>query len=263
MLLLLKLVLVPALVGGVTLAARRWGLRVGGLLTALPMVAGPALCFYAIEQGNGFAASAARTTLLGIVGTAAFCVAYAWSARRASWFVTLLAGCLAFALTGAVMYRVRLGGLGEPVVAVAGLLIANRLMPLSSGTESASQPSRWDLPVRMGVAAMLVVVLTALADRLGPRLSGILTAFPVATVVIGVFTQVQRGHEAVAAFFRGLIRGLHSFVLFCFVFSAALGPLGLPLLPSVVSALFAQLAFQAVLLWWMSNRLLKNQQPEV
>jgi hypothetical protein len=55
MLLLLKLVLVPAFVGGVTLAARRWGLRVGGLLTALPMVAGPALCFYAIEQGNGFA----------------------------------------------------------------------------------------------------------------------------------------------------------------------------------------------------------------
>jgi hypothetical protein len=67
----------------------------------------------------------------------------------------------------------------------------------------------------MGVAAMLVVVLTALAQRLGPQLSGILTAFPVATVVIGVFTQVQRGHEALAAFFRGLIRGLHSFVLFC------------------------------------------------
>jgi hypothetical protein len=45
-------------------------------------------------------------------------------------------------------------------------------------------------------------------------------------------------------------------VLFCFVFSTALGPLGLPLLPSVVSALFAQLAFQAVLLWWMSKAVL-------
>jgi hypothetical protein len=248
MLLLLKLVLVPALVGGVTLAARKWGLRVGGLLTALPMVAGPALCFYAIEQGNEFAASAARTTLLGIVGTAAFCVAYAWSARRANWFVSLLAGWLAFALIGALIYRVRLGGIGEPAVAVAGLLIANRLMPPSSVVHSASQRSRWDLPVRMGVAAMLVVVLTALADRIGPQLSGILTAFPVATVVIGVFTQIQRGHEPVAAFFRGLLRGLHSFVLFCLVFSTALGPLGLPLIPSVVSALFAQLAFQAVLL---------------
>src|SRR5262245_45631866 len=191
MLLLIKLVLVPTLVGGVTLAARRWGLRVGGLLTALPMVAGPALCFYAIEQGSGFAASAARTTLLGIVGTAAFCVAYAWSARRANWFVSLLAGWLAFALMGSLMYPVRLGGVGEPAVAVAGLLIAYRLMPSSSGTHSARRSTRWDLPVRMGAAAMLVVVLTALADRLGPRLSGILTAFPVATVVIGVFTQVQ------------------------------------------------------------------------
>jgi hypothetical protein len=254
MLLLLKLVLVPTLVGGVTLAARRWGLRVGGLLTALPMVAGPALCFYAIEQGNGFAASAARTTLLGIVGTAAFCVAYAWSARRANWFVSLLAGWLAFALTGALIYRVRLGGLGEPAVAVAGLLIANRLMPSSSRSHAASQGSRWDLPVRMGVAAMLVVVLTALAHRLGPQLSGILTAFPVATVVIGVFTQVQRGHESVAAFLRGLLRGLHSFVLFCLVFSTTLGPLGLPLLPSVVSALLAQLTFQTLLLWWMSRQ---------
>ena len=169
----------------------------------------------------------------------------AWSARRANWFVSLLAGCLAFALTGAVMYRVRLGGLGEPVVAVAGLLIANRLMPLSSGSQSASQPSRWDLPVRMGVAAMLVVVFTAPPISSVPRLSGTLTAFPVATVVIAAFTQVERGHEPVATFFRGLIRGLHSFVLFCFVFSAALGSLGLPLLPSVVAALFAQLAFQA------------------
>jgi hypothetical protein len=65
MLLLLKLLLVPGLVAGVTLAARRWGLRIGGLLTALPMVAGPTLCFYAIEQGNRFAATAARATCSG------------------------------------------------------------------------------------------------------------------------------------------------------------------------------------------------------
>jgi hypothetical protein len=98
------------------------------------------------------------------------------------------------------------------------------------------------------LGGILVVVLTALADRLGPQISGILTAFPVATVVIGAFTHAQRGHESVASFFRALLRGLHSFVLFCFVFSTALGPLHLPLLPSVVSALLAQLTFQAILL---------------
>jgi hypothetical protein len=70
------------------------------------------------------------------------------------------------------------------------------------------------------------------------------------------FYTIEQGNGFAASAAR--IRGLHSFVLFCFVFSTALGPLGLPLLPSVVSGLFAQLAFQAVLLWWMSNRLLKK-----
>jgi hypothetical protein len=76
-LLLLKIFLVPMLVAGVTVATRRWGLRIGGVLTALPIVGGPTLCFYAIEQGNLFAASAARSTLLGIVAIAAFCVVFA------------------------------------------------------------------------------------------------------------------------------------------------------------------------------------------
>jgi hypothetical protein len=51
-LLVLKLVLVPGLVAGVTLGARRWGPAIGGWLTALPLVAGPTLFFLAIEQSS-------------------------------------------------------------------------------------------------------------------------------------------------------------------------------------------------------------------
>lgn len=61
MLLLAKLLLVPAFVAGVTACGRRWGERVGGVLTALPMVAGPALVFYALEQGEPFASDAASS----------------------------------------------------------------------------------------------------------------------------------------------------------------------------------------------------------
>ena len=55
MLFALKLSLVPLLIAGVTLGTRRWGPRIGGWLTALPVIAGPTLCFYAIEQGTDFA----------------------------------------------------------------------------------------------------------------------------------------------------------------------------------------------------------------
>ena len=67
MLFALKLCLVPVLVGAVTLATRRWGPRIGGWLTALPVIAGPTLCFYAIEQGSEFARRAAGATLVGLV----------------------------------------------------------------------------------------------------------------------------------------------------------------------------------------------------
>src|SRR5688572_29564927 len=118
MLLLLKLVLVPALVAAVTLAARRWGLRVAGIMTGLPLVAGPTFVFLAIEQGNGFAAEAARSAILGIVATTAFVVAYALSAMRVNWLASVLAGWIAFTAAGtAIATLPRPGVIGELVLA--------------------------------------------------------------------------------------------------------------------------------------------------
>jgi hypothetical protein len=254
-LLILKLVLVPTLVAAVTLAARRWGLRVGGVLTALPMVAGPTLGFYAIEQGHAFAASASRATMLGIAASGAFCVAYAWSARRVSWAPSVLAGWGAFACTALAMYGLPdLRGGGELALAVGALLISSRLLPTAPAGEMSITRQRWDLPMRMLVAAGVVVLFTALAALLGARLSGVLTALPVVTMIIAVFTHVQSGAGAIAAYFRGLLRGLHSFALFCAVFSAALGALEWGLLPATAAALAAQLSLQSLVLWRMSGR---------
>ena len=86
-LLVLRLVLVPLLIAAVTLASRRWGHRVGAFVTALPAVAGPTLLFYAIQQDALFAADAARGSLLGLVGVAAFCLVYARASIRFHWAV--------------------------------------------------------------------------------------------------------------------------------------------------------------------------------
>jgi hypothetical protein len=249
MLLILKLCLVPALVGAVTLAARRWGLRVGGVLTGLPMVAGPTLAFYAIEQGHVFAAGAARSAMLGICATAAFCVAYARSAARTPWPISVIAGWAAFAAVAALTYGLRdLGGIGELVLASSVLLFGRRLVPAPSSLPAPSIPRRWDLVLRMLASAVAVVLLTALAAWLGARLSGILSAFPVVTLILAVFTHVQHGPAAVSVFLRALLRGLHGFALFCFVLSIALGPLRWSLMAALVTALAAQMVLQTIML---------------
>jgi hypothetical protein len=249
LLLLLKLLLVPALVAAVTVASRRWGLRVGGLLTALPMVAGPTLCFYAIEQGHPFAASAARTAMLGIAATAAFCVAYARAARSVGWPASVAAGWAALAIVATLVYQLpNLRGIGELAIASATLFTGRRLIPSRHVAPAPAAAPRWDLPLRMISSATVVVAFTGLAALLGARLSGLVSAFPVVTMVLTVFTHAQRGTAPVATFLRAVLRGLHSFAVFCLVFSAALGAWQWTLVASAAAALGAQVAVQAVLL---------------
>jgi hypothetical protein len=58
-LLILKFLLAPGLVALASLAGRRWGLKVGGAIAGFPVVVGPILFFFAVEQGSGFASVAA------------------------------------------------------------------------------------------------------------------------------------------------------------------------------------------------------------
>ena len=254
MLLLIKLTLVPALVASVTLASRRWGLRVGGILTALPMVAGPTLVFYAIEQGPAFAAAAARTAMLGIAASAGFAVAYAWTARRWPWFLSLPAGWAAVAAVAAPLYRLRdLAGAGEFAIAIGALVVARRLIPAPPAPSAAPPgPPRWDVPLRMAASAAAVVLFTGIAAVLGARLSGFVSALPVVTMILAVFTHAQCGHASLATFLRGLLRGLHTFAVLCIVYATTLG-LGWPWPAAFATALGAQLALQAALLRFDEN----------
>jgi hypothetical protein len=74
--LLLKLLIVPLFLCGVSLAARRWGPQIGGLLAGFPVVTGPILFFLSVEQGSEFAARAAQGSLLAVIACIAFGVAY-------------------------------------------------------------------------------------------------------------------------------------------------------------------------------------------
>jgi len=253
MLLLLKLCLVPILVASVTLAARRWGPRIGGWLTALPIIAGPTLCFYAIEQGGEFAARATQATLVALVAVAAHAVTYARVCRRWAWPASLIASWIAFAVVTALLYAGQFNLLISLVLALASFAIAQRMLPARKPVVSAAVPPGRDLLLRMLAAAALVLILTSAADRLGPTLSGFLTPFPIATAIIAAFTQAERGPDAVISYFHGFVPALNSFALFCFVFALALVRFGLPL--AVTLALSAQLAIQGINLWRMMRSL--------
>jgi hypothetical protein len=251
--LLLKLLLVPGLVAAVTVAVRRWGPAVGGWLAGLPVVAGPVLVFYALEQGTLFAARAANGTLAGLVATTAFVVAYATASARWSWPVCVVLGWTTFAAVVLALHAAQLGSIASLACVVAATVIGRRALPRlpPEPTPMSVGHSRSDLPVRLVATATLVVTLTGLADRLGPNLSGLLNAFPVLTTIIAAFTHAQRGRVAMVDFLNGYLQSVVGFALFCVVMAAALPWLGLG--RALIAALTVQFVSHAFLLWRVSR----------
>jgi hypothetical protein len=245
-LLLLKATLSPLLIAAVTVAARRWGPRVGGFLLGLPIVAGPTLGFYAVEQGSDFAAVAVRATLLGLVAVGVFCIVYAHAATRAPWPVCLALGWSAFGIVTAASPGVSLPLVASFVAGVAALFAARSLLPASTDVTPVARPPRWDLAMRMVSAALLVSILTAAADSLGPLWSGVLTPFPVAVSIMVAFTHAQNGAGAAARFLHAFLPGLATFAVFCLVLALTLNRA--PVAVAFATALAVQIGTQAVYL---------------
>jgi hypothetical protein len=219
----MKLTLAPALVAAATLVARRWGALVGGVVGGFPAVVGPILIALDAEQGDAFAARAAAGALAGLISLTAFVLAYGWLARMLSWPATLALSWAAFAIATVTLEQLSIPSeVALPLVLVC-FALAYAGMPRPEAAPPRSEAPRFDLGMRVLATAAFVVVLTAVANALGPQLSGLLAAFPVLASVLAVFIHAQDGPAAASEFLRGLLGGLAGFAAFCFV-SAQLVP---------------------------------------
>ncbi len=219
-----KALLAPMFVVGASLAARRFGPWVGGIVGGLPVVAGPILLAYALQHGRAFAGQAAAGTLLGLLSLTVFAVVYGRLAGRFRWFVCMLCGWAAFALATALLDGVTVAAgvaLGLVCLGFAVGLLLLPSQPPVAGRAPVSPPI-WDLPVRAGCALALVLALTTAAGWLGPHLSGLLAPFPVIATVLATFTHSQRGPGGAVRLLRGMLTGWVAFALFCFTLSISL-----------------------------------------
>jgi hypothetical protein len=249
---LYKMTIAPVLVAGATLAGRRWGDLASGLVAGFPIVAGPILFFYALEQGPLFAADAALATLLGLFSLSLFILAYAWRAWSGGTPMScVLLGWVAFAFGTLIVQAVlrhSVPSLPRAVFyAAASLFLALRSLPPMEAPARRGAPSHWDLPLRMLAAAALVFTLTRFAQALGPKLGGLLTPFPVASTVLAVFAQRQGAGEAAVAVLKGLLLALNAFAVFCAGLVVCLPRFGL--VASFGLSLLGAVGLQALIVW--------------
>ncbi|HEY0428612.1 MAG TPA: hypothetical protein VGC76_12595 [Pyrinomonadaceae bacterium] len=256
---ILKLFLTPSLIGLASLVERKWGAAISGWLIGLPLSSAPIMLFLALEHGTSFASDAARSILLGLISVAVFCLTYSWIALRFNWFPTVIAGWATFFTVTFFLQTAALDAAAVLLFIGVSLVLSvtYALLPkVRKHSLTTLIRPRWDVPLRMIIAAGFVFLLTGMANALGPHLSGLLVPFPLFATILSVFTHRFQGSQAVLSLLRGVVMGAFSFAVFFLTVALTIEPFGVA--SAFILATVAALSLHGVTLLFLK----RNQYEE-
>lgn len=225
----LKMVITAGFVVLASLTAERVGPLVAAMVATLPIAAGPAYVFLALEHDGPFIAESALSSLVTNAVTAVYALVYAALAQRSGPWLSV-GGALG--VWGAAWLALR----GIDWTLARGLLLTALVFPpclvLASRFRNAPMRAparRWfDLPLRATAVALLVSLVVVTSHTLGPALTGMLAVFPVVLTSLMVILHPRAGGRGAAAVIANAVSGLLGFGLALVALSVAAVPLGAP-----------------------------------
>lgn len=222
-----------------TLIAERVGAFVGAMIVALPISAGPAYLFLALDQDAAFIAESARVSLGVNALVPPFLLIAAYVIRKAGLISALAAG---FAVWGGGAVMVLATPLSLMVAVLLNIVSFIICLPLSRPL-LAQPPSqalrRGYIDIIVRVIAVMAVVGTAIivGRRLGPEVAGIAAVAPVVWTSLSVVVYARSGGAACSAIMAHGIGGMIGFAMALPAVALLAGPVGWPLAFIVALAL--------------------------
>lgn len=208
----------------VATAVGRLGPTLGGLVAGLPIGLGPGFYFLLDTAPKEFLVHLAASSLLALCATQFFLLTYTAAAGRtrptAAIALSVIVWWGVIAVFGSVSTNVALATILFLAATVSTRWIGRRFVlphakaPPVEGIRA--------LILRAIVGGLLVAITTILAPHFGPRLSGILLAFPIGYAMISVTIHERFGASTVTNVTYAAILGTLSLATFCVAFALAL-----------------------------------------
>lgn len=258
--LLVKLFAAPLLIGLASLAGKRWGPSIAGLLGGLPLVGGPVVVALWLTSGPQYAHEVALAAPAGVWANIAYFLILGRVSANWRWYTAIPFAWACYLLAGIAISAAGLAHslvLGLAIIP-AGWLAATRWLSKPQSVPGPVHLPHVELLARIAAAAALVISLTAASDLLGSELTGILTGAPIAAVVIPAFTLANAGRDAMLIALRGFLTGMMGFAVFFLILAPAIAPLGaLAFLPATIGGV--GVGFAAT--WLMKRRVQRRASP--
>ncbi|HWJ99608.1 MAG TPA: hypothetical protein VNR41_02760 [Xanthobacteraceae bacterium] len=212
-----------------TVLAERSGPLVGGLVTTLPISAGPTYFFLAFDHSAQFIADGALITLVFNAVNALFALVYALLAQRHSLAVSIGGALLLWVVSAPILPYLPWTLTSAIIVNVIVILLSLRVTRDLRHTRAPRVPARWyELLLRAAGVALLVGFVVGLSFRIGPAASGMLATFPIVFSSVIVIMHRRAGGPATAAILANALLGMTGFALACIALHVAAVPLGSP-----------------------------------
>ena len=189
----------------------------GGLIACLPVSAGPAYVFLAMQHGSGFIAASALSSLAANAAAGAFLIVYAMQAGKSSLWrglgMALATWLLASLLIRAVAWTPATAVLLNLAIYGAGFVMAKG--PFGAPSRPVSAPARtwYDLPLRAAAIALFVTALVLASALLGPDATGIAAVFPISLTSVFIISRRRIGGAASALLAATALRAMPGFGL--------------------------------------------------
>ena len=241
-----------------TLAAEKYGSKVGGLIGGLPSTVVVALLFIGLTQSSSAAASATTVVPLAQGINGLFLVAYLYFVRRGLWTGLLLALAVWATLAGLVLafglknFWISLGG--WLVLAVACILIVESAMNIPSRKGAKVRHTRGQVLVRALFGGTVIAFAVMMGKLGGPVFGGVFSTFPAMFLSTLVITYHDEGAEFSQAVGKSLmLSGEVNIVLYAVLVRIFYREWGLAL--GTAAALVICLASGFLLYLYMKKRL--------
>jgi hypothetical protein len=223
----------------------------GALIVSLPVSAGPAYVFMALEHDAAFVAGAALNGFAANAATGLFLIVYAHLAagrdRTATLVPAILAWLTAAIPISAVAWTPLTAFLLNAVVYGAGAFSTRHVVRATLVRSAVIvRPRPLDLLARATIVALFVSALLALSSALGPARTGVIAAYPVTMTSAFVILHRRIGGVAMARLSSVAIRGVFGFGLTLLTLHLMVQPFGAAI--ALTTALLVSLIYSAGLL---------------
>ncbi len=224
----LKMAITAGFVIAAAMVAERAGAAIGAIVATLPVSAGPAYVFVALDHDAAFISASAIGSIAAHAATAVFSMVFIVLARRTGVAVSVGGAVAVWFIAASLLRSV---SWSFATVAAANLALFGICIALTNRYRYVQMPPiirKWyDIPVRAVLVSCLVAAVVGLSGHVGPTLTGLLAVFPIVMTSLMLIFQPRVGGPATAALIANTMWGLVGFSACLFTVHLTVVPLGI------------------------------------